>query len=96
MRITCPYCGIRDHSEFTYCGDATLQRPENDKAEDALAWKEYVYERANPATAHKELWHHTSGCRCWITVERNIRTHEITAVHCMEAKHAKHEDPGHG
>ena len=28
MRIPCPYCGSRDVAEFTYLGDATLQRPE--------------------------------------------------------------------
>ena len=28
MRIPCPYCGERDVREFTYLGDATLERPD--------------------------------------------------------------------
>ena len=23
LRINCPYCGVRDHEEFSYFGDAT-------------------------------------------------------------------------
>ena len=74
MKIKCPYCGVRDHSEFSYEGDATIKRPEND---DADAWREYVYSRNNPRGKHKELWSHISGCRAWLVVERNTLTHEI-------------------
>ena len=28
MRINCPHCGERDVREFTYLGDASLQRPD--------------------------------------------------------------------
>ena len=27
IRIKCPYCGERDHSEFTYGGDASVEYP---------------------------------------------------------------------
>ena len=27
IRITCPHCGPRDQSEFSYAGDATRTRP---------------------------------------------------------------------
>jgi sarcosine oxidase subunit delta len=74
MRINCPYCGARDHSEFSYEGDATLKRPEND---DTDAWRDYVYHRTNPKGRHKELWSHVAGCRAWVVVERNTLTHEI-------------------
>ena len=30
IRIKCPYCGERDHSEFTYGGDASIKYPELD------------------------------------------------------------------
>ena len=76
MRIKCPHCGLRDHSEFSYEGDATIKRPEND---DADAWRDYVYHRDNPRGKHKELWSHISGCRAWVVVERNTFTHEIYA-----------------
>ncbi|MCX8521650.1 MAG: sarcosine oxidase subunit delta, partial [Rhodoferax sp.] len=27
LRIHCPYCGVRDHEEFSYFGDATKTYP---------------------------------------------------------------------
>ena len=30
IRIKCPYCGERDHSEFSYGGDASIKYPELD------------------------------------------------------------------
>jgi sarcosine oxidase subunit delta len=75
MRIPCPYCGPRDIAEFSYGGDATLTRP---TAGDAEAMFDYVYLRDNPAGPHREHWYHAAGCRAWLTVTRNVVTHEVT------------------
>ncbi len=40
-------------------------------------WHDYVYLRDNPAGPHRELWQHVSGCRAWLVVTRDTRTHEI-------------------
>lgn len=79
MRINCPCCGPRDNGEFAYLGDATLARPESMNAtiEQMTA---YVHDRDNPAGAHRELWYHASGCRSWLVVQRDTRTHEIAGV----------------
>lgn len=78
MRIPCPYCGDRSHDEFSYGGPAGRQRPAS--PEFGPEWIDYVYLRDNPAGPHRELWYHGSGCRCWLVVERDTRTHAITAV----------------
>jgi len=75
MLIPCPWCGPRNQTEFTYGGDATVRRPAPDAPE--AAWVDYVYLRDNPCGPLDELWHHAAGCRSWITVRRNTRTHEI-------------------
>lgn len=75
MRIPCPHCGERGSEEFAYRGAAGLARPE--AGAPLKAWHEYVHLRANPAGVHRELWHHAYGCRRWLTVTRNTRTHEI-------------------
>lgn len=80
MRIECPFCGDRDVSEFTYLGDAGFRRPPPDMEGLADRFYEAVYLRENPAGAHEELWHHSSGCLSWLRVTRNTRTHEILAV----------------
>ncbi len=74
MRIPCPYCGERDAREFSYLGDANVVRPATD---DAAAFREYVNLRDNKAGAHREFWYHASGCRSWLVVTRDTRTHRI-------------------
>ncbi len=80
MRIQCPFCGERDLGEFSYRGDAGFERPDAAAADAAARFFEQVYLRANPAGPHEELWYHVFGCRSWLNVTRNTRTHEILAV----------------
>ncbi|CAA2101782.1 Sarcosine oxidase subunit delta [Methylobacterium bullatum] len=79
MRIRCPHCGPRDNGEFSYLGDAAPIRPEGMEVPPA-AMHDYVYLRDNPAGPHRELWYHGAGCRSWLVVDRDTRTHEITGV----------------
>jgi heterotetrameric sarcosine oxidase delta subunit len=78
LRIPCPVCGTRDETEFSYDGDATVERPTGDIT-DMDAWVAYVFERPNPRGKHQEYWHHVSGCRQWLVVERDTLTHDISA-----------------
>jgi sarcosine oxidase subunit delta len=75
MRIPCPFCGQRDSREFTYLGDATSRPPD---ATDAF--HDYVYLRDNPAGPHREYWQHVFGCRAWLVVTRDTRTHQFLAA----------------
>jgi methylglutamate dehydrogenase subunit B len=76
MRITCPYCGDRDIHEFIYRGDASLKRPETDEG-----LYDYVYLRDNKDGVIREHWYHAQGCRNWLVVTRDTRTHEISDTH---------------
>ncbi len=76
LRLACPICGLRDETEFTYGGDATLVRPAMAER-SSEAWYAYVFQRENPRGPHREYWHHQLGCRQWLVVERNTLTHEI-------------------
>lgn len=78
LRINCPFCGERDHGEFTYGGDATVSYPALDAPLEA--WIEAVYVRSNPKGPHRERWQHSDGCRLWLIVERDTVTHAITRV----------------
>ncbi len=79
MRIECPCCGLRDHHEFDYGGDALRTRPAHDET-DLDCWSDYVFLRSNPRGLHGEFWQHTGGCRQWLRVERNTLSHEIQSV----------------
>ena len=79
LRIRCPVCGLRDETEFSYGGDATVRRPAHDEA-DPEKWVAYVFLRDNPRGAHREYWHHAHGCRQWLVVQRDTLTHAIGGV----------------
>ena len=78
IRINCPFCGERDHSEFTYGGDASIEYPALDAS--AEEWHDAVFLRENIRGMQFETWHHAQGCRMWLIVERDTMTHEIKSV----------------
>ena len=75
MRITCPFCSERGAQEFVYRGDAAPLR-----TADGNGLFEYVYLRDNIAGPMREHWYHAQGCRQWLVVERDTRTHEISGA----------------
>jgi sarcosine oxidase subunit delta len=66
-----------------YRGDASAIRPDG-VAEDFAA---YVYLRPNPAGAMREHWYHAQGCRNWLIVERDTRTHVIAGARMAGSGH---------
>ena len=80
MRIRCPFCGERESAEFAYLGDASVRRPDASSPNAETEFFQAVYVRDNPAGTHHELWYHAYGCRGWLRVTRDTRTHDITAV----------------
>jgi sarcosine oxidase subunit delta len=84
MRIACPFCGERGNEEFQYLGAAQPRRPEAADS-SAEAWTDYIYVRDNPAGPNEELWHHLHGCRSWLVVTRDTRSHDIIAVRSARA-----------
>lgn len=79
LRIDCPFCGKRNHDEFSYEGDASVTYPEFG-SDDKDAWYRAVFLRKNPRGAHVEYWYHSAGCKMWLAVERDTVTHEIGSV----------------
>ena len=77
LHIKCPHCGLRSQNEFAYGGDGAVKRPELNKEVADKEWDTFVYLRKSPRGKHTEFWHHVSGCRQWIKVQRDTVTHEI-------------------
>ena len=81
LRIDCPYCGVRDETEYAFGGPAHVARP-------ALAatdgeWTAYLYLRDNPKGVHLERWCHSHGCGQWFNVARDTVTHAVLRVYAM-------------
>src|SRR5207253_10850936 len=84
-RLDSCYCGARGHAQFASPADASVPGPPADPGlplDDVArrAWVDYVYLRDNPAGIHRELWQHVAGCRAWLVVTRDVRTHAILKV----------------
>lgn len=81
LRITCPYCGTRDESEFVFGGPSHITRP-SPEVDDAT-WTAYLFNRSNPAGPHNERWGHAFGCGRWFNLVRDTRTHQILKIYVM-------------
>jgi len=84
MLIKCPWCGDRSLAEFSYQGDATVERPDDPMATSDAEWNNFVNLRDNPKGWHDEIWHHISGCRKHFKMRRNTVTHEISDTKPMD------------
>jgi sarcosine oxidase, subunit delta len=72
LKIPCPNCGPRDHTEFTFGGELRpLLAP--DPHEDFE--RVYLMENA-PGTQH-ERWFHLYGCRRWMDLRRDTVTNAL-------------------
>lgn len=78
IRINCPFCGPRDHSEFSYGGDGSITYPALDASIEE--WHDAVFLRENKRGPQIETWQHVMGCRMWLKVERDTMTHEVFRV----------------
>jgi heterotetrameric sarcosine oxidase delta subunit len=77
LLITCPHCGPRDETEFSYGGEAGVPYPEDPDALSDEEWAQYLFVRANPRGEHAERWCHASGCRRWFDVVRDTVTQDL-------------------
>ncbi len=83
LRINCPYCGVRDETEFVFSGPSHVTRPTPES--DDQTWTSYLFSRRNPAGLHLERWGHLYGCGRWFNVARDTTTHEILATYVLGA-----------
>jgi sarcosine oxidase, subunit delta len=81
LLITCPWCGTRDQSEFSYGGQAHIARPAENAAMTDQQWAEFVFLRDNPKGLFNERWMHASGCRKWFNAVRNTATDQFLTVY---------------
>ncbi len=86
LKITCPWCGERDETEFSHGGEAHIARPLEPDALSDAEWADYLFMRTNPKGRHLERWVHAHGCRRWFNVERDTATHAIAGSYLMGEK----------
>ncbi|MBU3738645.1 MAG: sarcosine oxidase subunit delta [Rhodoferax sp.] len=78
-QFACPYCGLRDETEFRFGAEAGNRRPEPASAVSAQAWADYLYTRAAPRGPAQEVWVHLT-CGEFFVMDRDTQTHAVTAT----------------
>ena len=76
--VPCPYCGLRNSSEFRWCGEVKA-RPDPNSATQR-EWRDYLYMKTNAAGWIAETWYHREGCGRYFRTERNTLSNEIRAA----------------
>lgn len=80
LRIPCPWCGVRDETEFHYGGQAGIVRPEHPDELSDDEWADFLFMRDNPKGEFAERWVHAAGCRRWFKLVRDTVSHRIIAA----------------
>jgi heterotetrameric sarcosine oxidase delta subunit len=80
LLIKCPFCGLRDQTEFRCGGETSRERPARPELASDAEWADYLFYRENPKGPLVERWVHAYGCRRWFQVVRDTLTHEILEV----------------
>lgn len=86
MRIPCPFCGARDADEFVCIGTVGPDRPAADAP--LAAFVDYLHIRDNPAGETRERWQHVHGCRQWLVLTRDTRSHALVAAELSQRRFA--------
>ena len=81
LQLKCPWCGLRDETEYHYGGQAHVPYPEDPSALTDEEWAQYLFFRDNPKGPFAERWSHSGGCRRWFNAIRDTRTYEVLAVY---------------
>ena len=88
--LTCPNCGPREVTDFSYGGEVNPRPTSNPTPRELNA---YNYFRRNVAGVQREWWSHRSGCGAWFLAERDTRTNDVLLT---ELPGAADEAPGAG
>lgn len=83
LKLTCPNCGSRPHTEFWFGGE--IESHPGDAAAPAGAGDGVrldadfarVWLRRNSYGRQSERWFHHAGCRRWHTALRDTLTNEV-------------------
>ena len=86
FKIDCPYCGERDEVEFSYGGDAHIERPSNPASSTDEMWGSYLFVRPNKKGLSRERWFHEHGCRQWFNLVRDTTDHTIIGSYRPQEK----------
>ena len=76
LRLSCPYCGPRDETEFAYGGESHISRPPPEVG--GAEWANYLYFRRNVKGVAFERWQHAGFLQ---VIHDDLRARRQTGLH---------------
>ena len=73
QQFPCPFCGLRNETEFHFAGEAGKTRPDTLKKVSAGQWSAYLNDIANPMGETREIWVHLT-CQEYFIMQRDTIT----------------------
>ena len=89
LLIPNPWTEPRPDYEYSYGGEAHIERPKDPDALSDEEWAHYLFMDSNVKGIRLERWFHAHGTRRWFNVARDTVTYEILAVYEMGQKPPK-------
>ena len=80
--FTCPFCGPRDETEFSFGAEAGKARPEPAADISAVHWAAYLHDNANPKGASREIWVHLT-CGEFFLMQRDTVNHAVAGSQAL-------------
>ena len=77
QQFPCPFCGLRDETEFHFAVEAGKPRPEPADQVSDEEWAQYLYAAQAPKGAAREIWLHLT-CGEYFLMERDTVSREVT------------------
>jgi len=72
----CPFCGLRNETEFHFAAEAGKLRPDTTVDVSDAEWATYLYTQKNEKGSVQEVWMHLT-CSELFILERNSVTMEV-------------------
>lgn len=87
QQFSCPFCGLRDETEFHFAVEAGHPRPEPAETVSDADWAAYLYLHDAPKGVAEEVWLHLT-CGEYFLMIRNTVTREVLGVRALDAEEA--------
>lgn len=76
QQFPCPFCGLRNETEFHFAVEAGHPRPEPAEEVSDADWAKYLYLYKAPKGASSEVWVHLT-CGEYFVMERDTVTRDV-------------------
>ncbi|MEM7214491.1 MAG: sarcosine oxidase subunit delta [Pseudomonadota bacterium] len=78
----CPFCGLRNETEFLFAVEAGHPRPEPAESVSDEEWARYLYLHKAPKGHAREIWLHVT-CGEYFVLDRNTITREVLSSEAL-------------